>query len=330
MSSQPKVWLVTGASSGFGRAVTEHVLSKGDIVVATLRKPSALSDLTAKYDKSRLLVLKLDVSNLDEIKVTFATIEKTFGRLDVVHNNAGYALLAEAEATPDDLARDLFEVNFWGLVNVSTEAVRFFREVNKPGIGGRLLNASSMAGIGGLPAMSFYSASKFAVEGFSEALSKEINPEWNIKIIILAFGAFKTNAAQAISGTPLESLPEYKGGVVDYMREAFSGPASGGDPAKAAREIYRIANDPDAPGRKRVFLGEDVIGIARGAMTQLQEDVDRSEPLSADLELPDETASEMRSNEMTSSEGKTSSKAKRFTRFIRRLLVKSHLIRAGY
>ncbi|KIJ35951.1 hypothetical protein M422DRAFT_34470 [Sphaerobolus stellatus SS14] len=321
--SQPKVWLITGASSGFGRAVTEHVLSKGDIVVATLRKPSALSDLTAKYDKSRLLVLKLDVSNLREIKNTFATIERTFGRLDVVHNNAGYGLLAEAEATPEEVARDMFEVNFWGLVNVSKEAVRFFREVNKPGVGGRLLNTSSMAGIGGLPAMSFYSASKFAVEGFSEALSKEMKEEWNIKIIILAFGAFKTNAVSAIFSVPLESLPAYQGGVVDYMRGAFSGPPSGGDPVKAAREIYRIANEPNAPARQRVLFGSDVVGLARGAITQLQEDTEKSEPLAERVAFPEEPAApatEMKTTEVTSE--KSAAKPKRLSRFIKKILVK--------
>ncbi|KIJ39279.1 hypothetical protein M422DRAFT_257885 [Sphaerobolus stellatus SS14] len=280
--SQPKVWLVTGASSGFGRAVTELVLAKGDIVVATLRKPEALADLSKKYDSSKLLVLKLDVKNAAEIKSVFATVKEKFGRLDVVHNNAGYAFLVEAEATPDEMARDLFEVNFWGLVNVSKEAVRFFREVNKPGVGGVLLNASSMAGLAGLPAMSFYSASKYAVEGFSEALSKELKPEWNIKIVILAFGNFKTNAVQTIVDFNLPSLPAYKGGVVDHMRGAFS-PTAGADPAKAAEEIYRLSNDSSIPARTRVLLGADVVGLAKGQIKQLQEDTDASEPLAEAL-----------------------------------------------
>ncbi|KIJ24335.1 hypothetical protein M422DRAFT_194779, partial [Sphaerobolus stellatus SS14] len=280
---------VTGASSGLGRAVTEYVLAKGDIVVATLRKPEALADLSKKYDSSKLLVLKLDVKNAAEIKSVFATVKEKFGRLDVVHNNAGYAFLVEAEATPDEMARDLFEVNFWGLVNVSKEAVRFFREVNKPGVGGVLLNASSMAGLAGLPAMSFYSARWSwiliiiaAVEGFSEALSKELNPEWNIKIVILALGNFKTNAVQTILDIKLKSLAAYAGGVIDYMRGAFS-PTAGGDPTKAAKEIYRIANDSSIPARTRVLLGADVVGLAKGQIKQLQEDTDASEPLAASL-----------------------------------------------
>ncbi|KIJ30058.1 hypothetical protein M422DRAFT_186934, partial [Sphaerobolus stellatus SS14] len=181
-------FIVTGTSSGFGRAVTEHVLANGGIVVATLRKPEAIADLAAKYDSSRLLVLKLDVKNPEEIKSVFAKVKETYGRLDVVYNNAGYALLVEAESTPDDMARDMFEVNFWGVVNVTREALRFFREVNKPGVGGWLLQASSMVGIAAVPAMSFYSATELilmiilAVEGFSESISKELKPEWNIKV----------------------------------------------------------------------------------------------------------------------------------------------------
>ncbi|KIJ39320.1 hypothetical protein M422DRAFT_32780 [Sphaerobolus stellatus SS14] len=277
--SQPKVWLVTGSSVGLGRAVTEHTLSQGDIVVATLRKPEAISDLASKYDSSRLLILKLDVSKLEDIKAVFAKINETYGRLDVVHNNAGYGVFAEAESIPDDAARTMFEVNFWGLVNISKEAIRFFREVNKPGVGGRLLNTSSIAGITGLPSLSLYSASKYAVEGFSEALSKEMKPEWNIKITILTLGGFKTNGLQSLASFP--SLPAYEGGVVSQMRQAFSDPMQGGEPAKAAREIYRIANEPSARGR--VLLGRDVIAIASSQIKLLQEDADASETFSADL-----------------------------------------------
>ncbi|KIJ36480.1 hypothetical protein M422DRAFT_34260 [Sphaerobolus stellatus SS14] len=286
--SQPKVWLVTGTSSGLGRAVTEYVLAKGDIVVATLRKPEVIADLSAKYDGSKLLVLRLDVKNPGEIKSVFAKVKETFGRLDVVYNNAGYAIVLEAEATPEDLARDMFEVNFWGLVNISKEAVRFFREENKPGVGGWLLNASSMVGIAGRPGMSFYSASKFAVEGFSEALSKELKPEWNIKIGIIAFGSFNTNAVQVILDLNSQSLPAYKGGIIDTVREAQSlrmggSPTKAKDPAKAAREMYRIVNDPASPSRVRLLLGADTIELVKGQIKQLQEDTDASEPLAATL-----------------------------------------------
>lgn len=149
---------VTGASAGLGRAMTEHVLAKGDIAIATLRKPEALSDLASKHGPSKLLVLKLDVTKPDEIKAVFAKVKETFGRLDVVHNNAGYSSLGEIEGTPDDVARGIFETNFWGSTNVAKEAVAFFRDVNKPS-GGRLLQVSSMVGVSAMPGLGYYSAS---------------------------------------------------------------------------------------------------------------------------------------------------------------------------
>lgn len=148
---------VTGSSVGLGRSTVEHLLVRGDKVVATLRKPEALSDLSAKYPASQLLVVKLDVTSPADIKAAFAKAIETFGRVDVVYNNAGYGSLGEIEGTPDDVARGVFEVNFWGSTNVARETIRVFRDVNKPS-GGRLLQASSMAGVQGMPGIGYYSA----------------------------------------------------------------------------------------------------------------------------------------------------------------------------
>lgn len=170
-----KVWLITGASSGFGRAMTEYVLAKGDIAVATLRKPEALDDLVSKHDKSKLLVLRLDISKKEEIDAVFSRIQQEFGRLDVVYSNAAYGLVAEVEGTPEEAARAMFDgmshvilcsllskvfaVNFWGTINVATASIKFFREVNKP-IGGHLLTVTSKAGYSAIPTLGYYSASK--------------------------------------------------------------------------------------------------------------------------------------------------------------------------
>ena len=150
---------VTGSSTGFGRATTEYVLEKGEIVVATLRTPAALADLQQKYTKERLLVLPLDVTKPSEITAAFEAATAQFGRIDVVLNNAGFAVQGEVEDTPDDVARKLFEVNFWGAANVTREAVRVFREVNQPR-GGRLLQMSSITGVKSPPTMGFYGATK--------------------------------------------------------------------------------------------------------------------------------------------------------------------------
>ncbi|TFY53226.1 hypothetical protein EVJ58_g9566 [Rhodofomes roseus] len=127
-----KIWFITGSSTGFGRLVTETALGHGDKVAATLRKPEMLSGLSSKYSSSQLLVLKLDVTKSDEVKQAFSAAHAHFGRIDVVFNNAGSIVLGSVEGTPDDMARNLFELNLWGAVNVTSTAVHYFREFNKP------------------------------------------------------------------------------------------------------------------------------------------------------------------------------------------------------
>ena len=133
-------------------------MQNGEIAVATLRTPSALDDLTVKYPKSQLLVLKCDVTILSDIVDAFAQTQKVFGRCDVVFNNAAFVAMGEIEGTPDEIARQIIEVDFWGATNISKEAVKFFRDINPAGKGGRLLNMSSMAGTIAVPAFGFYSA----------------------------------------------------------------------------------------------------------------------------------------------------------------------------
>lgn len=151
---------VTGASSGFGLSMTRTILQSGDIAVATLRKPEVLHDLTKQYPSSQLLVLLLDVQDREQIAAAFARVRATFGRLDIVFNNAGYGVLAEVEGTPEASARAMFETNFWGATNVSREAIRFFRDENGKGVGGKLIVNSSISGMYGFPSAGYYSASK--------------------------------------------------------------------------------------------------------------------------------------------------------------------------
>lgn len=139
--------------------MVRFALSHGEKVVATLRKPSVLAELASQYPSSQLVVVKLDVSNHEEIKDAFRKAKKAFGRVDIVFNNAGYGVLGEAEGTPDDRARPMFDVNFWGAAHVSQEAVRFFREENQPQ-GGHLVQNSATTGFASHPIMAFYGASK--------------------------------------------------------------------------------------------------------------------------------------------------------------------------
>lgn len=251
--SSARVWLVTGSSSGFGRHVVVEALARGETVVATLRKPSDLDDLRAQYPPSQLLAVRLDVTKTDEIADAFRTAKHAFGRVDVVFNNAGTSFFANVEGTPEDRAHALFDVNFWGAANVMREAVRFFREENAPGAGGVLINLSSVVAVQGLPVFGYYSASKHALDGLTQALASELDPKWNIKIINVLPSFFRTDI-DAKSGAPIQPHPAYTestGKVWQYLRSVFNPNRAVriGDPKKAAEKIYEASRLPQPPFR---------------------------------------------------------------------------------
>ena len=139
--------------------MTELVLAQGGIAIATLRTPSALDALRAQWPEDKLIILKLDVTKREDINAALESVKAKIGRIDFVFNNAGYGLMGEVEGTPEDVARAMFEVNFWGAAYVAREAVKFFRDVNQPQ-GGTLLNVSSYMGLIAQPLMGYYVASK--------------------------------------------------------------------------------------------------------------------------------------------------------------------------
>ncbi|KAJ6481465.1 hypothetical protein C8R47DRAFT_1134514 [Mycena vitilis] len=284
MAAAPRVWLITGASSGFGRAMTEVVLAEGEIAVATLRTPADLDDLAAAHP-DRLLVVKCDVTKPDDIISAFSGAIKKFGRVDVVFNNAGYGIVSEIEATPDDTARALFDVNFWGAVAVSKEAVRVFRDVNPSNTGGRLLNVSSSAGLSGVPILGIYSASKHALEGFTDSLRQEVSPSWNIKISTIAPGAFKTRAHT--TGAVILPTPEAYSGegmIGPVMRGMFETRSFvRGDATLGAKAIYKFSLLDSPP--VRWAIGKDGVAGVRAVVKRILEETDEFESWSDNLEL---------------------------------------------
>ncbi|KAJ8455184.1 hypothetical protein ONZ51_g12589 [Trametes cubensis] len=282
-----RVWFTTGSANGFGRFLTEHVLSQGEIVVATMRRTSPLDDLKAKYSSDRLLVVKVDVNNSHEIADAFAQVKMAFGRLDVVVNNAGWGVFGEVEAVRGEDARAMFDTNFWGAVNVSREAVKFFRDVNAPGVGGRLLQISSLLGVGGGPGVGFYSATKFALwaalEGVSESLAAELDPAWNIMVTIIEPGGYRTEGLSKVqwaTSHPAYANPDLP---ATKMRGFWDKISPFGDPRKAVRRFYEIASLSDPP--LHLPLGKDAIATVRGKIASLNSDTDKSIYLPEDLEL---------------------------------------------
>ncbi|KAJ8515918.1 hypothetical protein ONZ45_g6716 [Pleurotus djamor] len=282
----PRVWLITGASSGFGRRATEEVLADGDIVVATVRAPTSLDDLVTKYASDRLLVVQCDVTTKSDITALFNAAYDKFGRVDVVLNNAGLGAVAEVESEDqDELARKIFEVNFWGATNVSREAVKGFRDRNPAGTGGRLINVSSAAGHVGSPGMGFYVSSKHALEGLTETLAKELDPAWNIKVTLVEPGMFKTEAYDGrlpfFTSPPAYANPQLPSQLVRGALSSQALPFQ--DARKAVRQIINLSKLESPP--LRLPLGPDALAAIKDKIAQFSKEIEQYEGWSQGLEL---------------------------------------------
>ncbi|KAK5661211.1 hypothetical protein OQA88_11102 [Cercophora sp. LCS_1] len=188
------VWFITGCSSGIGKALANLVAAKGHRLVATARNITALSYLPSSPN---ILPLPLDTTSTPSIDAAIAAALSHFGRIDVMVNNAGYSYRGDTENALPSQAHTLMSTNFWGTVALTIHAMRIMREVNLVSgqQGGVILNLSSMGGRAAFPGNAFYHASKFAVEGFTESVAKEVRPEWNIRFCCVEPGGVKTEFA---------------------------------------------------------------------------------------------------------------------------------------
>ncbi|WP_395244957.1 SDR family NAD(P)-dependent oxidoreductase [Agromyces sp. MMS24-K17] len=240
-----RVWLVTGSTRGFGRAIVGAALERGDAVVATARSVGALRELADRHGTDRLLALPLDVTDADAAEATVAATVERFGRLDVVVNNAGYADSAPIEEMPAAEFRAQVETNLFGVVNVTRAALPVLRRQRS----GLLLQFSSVGGrVGGTPGMGAYQAAKFAVEGFSEVLAREVAP-LGIRVVIVEPGAFRTDW-QGSSMTMYPVGPDYEAtvGALHEFRRASQGNQAG-DPVRAADLLVGLPDRAQLPLR---------------------------------------------------------------------------------
>jgi NADP-dependent 3-hydroxy acid dehydrogenase YdfG len=257
-SSDAKVWLITGSSSGFGRSLVEAVLKKGDRVVATARKPEQLNDLVRQYPE-RIHAVRLDVMNLQDIGAAIESALDRYDRIDVLVNNAGYPAMGAIEELSDDDIRRQFETNFFGALSMTRAVLPTMREQRS----GHILNISSFAGVASLSGLGIYSATKFALEGASEALAQEVKP-LGIKVTPIEPGGFRTNGAGSSMVTPKHPISDYaetsgktillqRGSANDFMRASHGNQP--GDPAKAADAMIQVVESDEPP--LRLALGED-------------------------------------------------------------------------
>ena len=252
-------WLITGCSSGLGRALAEAVLKAGLNAVVTAREPATVQDLVAAYPDTGLAAA-LDVTHADQVRAVVQDAERRFGGVDVLVNNAGYGYRAAVEEGDEAEVAALFATNVTGTVATIKSVLPGMRARRS----GCILNVSSIAGRLAAPGSGYYSASKFAVEGLSDALRKEVGP-LGIKVMVVEPGAFRTEFAG-------HSLKQASASIADYASTA--GPrrkendrthgTQPGDPARAARLLIDVVQGGDLPFR--LLLGSDAVRIVGGEM----------------------------------------------------------------
>ncbi|ETI29291.1 hypothetical protein G647_01744 [Cladophialophora carrionii CBS 160.54] len=269
----PRVFLITGTSTGFGRDYAQEVINRGDTVAATARDPSALQFKDTTPDN--FLALRLDVTDKESIKSAFAETLRRFHRIDVVVNNAGYGLAGAFEEYTDAQIRQQFEINFFGLLDVTREALSTLRDRQTPP-GGVIQQVTSIGGQRGVPLFSAYCATKWAVEGFTESLSHEVKPEWGIKFTLVEPGGFRTDWAGR-SMTFAKRHPAYDHLDAEKQMNARHG-TQAGDPKKGARAMYELAIMPNPP--LRVVIGSDAYKAVMNKIEQYEENYHRFEELS--------------------------------------------------
>ncbi len=252
-----KVWLITGSSRGLGRALANAVLEAGDKLVATARDPAQLADLVDAYG-SRVLALALDVTDEAAAEAAVKIAVDTFGRLDVLVNNAGYGNVAPIEDTSLAEFRAQIETNLFGTIIMTKAAIPVMRGQGA----GHIIQFSSVGGRIGPVGRAPYAAAKWGVEGFSEVLSKEVGP-LGIKVTVIEPGGFRTDFAGS-STAIYEGRPEYAetvGAMAEYQRN-YNG-RQPGDPARAAAAVLHIASLDTPP--LRLLLGSDAAAAVEKA-----------------------------------------------------------------
>jgi len=272
------VWMITGCSTGFGRELARHTLGLGYPTVMTARDTGTIADLVA-IDPQRALAVRLDVTDSGECANAVAEAEKRFGRIDVLVNNAGIGYFGSFEESDLAEARRMFETNVWGLTSMTRSALPGMRARRS----GTIVNISSIAGLVGAPSLSFYNATKFAVEALSEALVTEVAP-LGIKVLIVEPGPFRTDWAGRSANEAPQTIADYRetAGARRDMIRGYSGKQPG-DPAKAAAAIVQAVESPNPP--LRLLLGNYALKAARGKLETLRRDFDAWAEVTADADF---------------------------------------------
>ena len=273
-----KLMLITGVSSGFGQALARQALAAGHRVVGTVRSAQAAETFEALC-RERAHARLLDVTQFDAINDIVADIEANVGPVDVLVNNAGYGHEGILEESPLADLRRQFDVNVFGPVAMMKAVLPFMRARRR----GHILNITSMGGYITMPGIAYYCGSKFALEGISDALAKEVQP-FGIAVTAIAPGSFRTDwAGRSMQRTP-RSIADYDElfDPVRKAREEKSGKQQG-DPARAARAILALVGAEAPP--PHLLLGSDALRLVRNKLADLTHDLDRWEEVTSSTDI---------------------------------------------
>jgi len=276
-NTENPVWFITGCSTGFGRELATQALERGYRVVVTARKPDEVEALAAKGEA---LVLKLDVTDKNQIDTAIKAAEKQFGGIDVLVNNAGIGYFAAVEESEEKEVRRMFEINVFGMGRMIQAALPGMRRRRK----GFIVNISSVAGLRSFPSLGYYDATKFAVEGLSEALWQEVEP-LGIKVMLVEPSGFRTDWAGRSANESKKQIADYAAtaGVCRSEMRADSGKQPG-DPARAAKAIVEAVASLNPP--HHLLLGNDAYEGATAKLEALGKEFKAWESVSRGADFP--------------------------------------------
>ena len=279
-TESPPVWFITGCSTGLGRALAEAVLKHGHRAVVTARNSTQVQDIVAQHSKSSLAV-RLDVADYSQIERAISAAEHAFGSIDVLVNNAGYGYLAAVEEGEEQEIRAMFETNFFGLAALTRRVLPGMRARGR----GHIINISSVGGLLGNPSAGYYNATKFAVEGLSEALAKEVEP-LGIRVTVVEPGPFRTDwAGRSLKQVrkPIEAYAKTSGARRAQI-SGYSGKQAG-DPARAALAIIGIVESPSPP--MNLVLGKDGLKRVRDKLEKFSDSLRQWEAVTVGADFPE-------------------------------------------
>jgi NAD(P)-dependent dehydrogenase (short-subunit alcohol dehydrogenase family) len=279
MAPTDSVWLVTGCSTGFGRELSRILVRRGNRVVVTARDPTVLDEFAAY---ANAWVAALDVTVPQQIAEVVRQAEARFGRIDVLVNNAGYGYLSAIEEGEDDGIRAMFETNVFGLARMTQAVLPGMRERRC----GHIVNISSMGGLIGFPGIGYYSATKFAVEGLSEALAKETAP-LGIQVTLVEPGPFRTDWAGRSLKTPQTAIADYasSAGARRAAIQRYSG-RQPGDPVRGAQAIIQAVESPEPP--LHFLLGRPAYEATAAKLKEFSAEMEKWREVSLAADFPDE------------------------------------------